>query len=264
MNFIVERTPLFTLVLIRISGLLVAAPLFSNSMINAKVKVFFSFALAALLTSLLSASAHKATALDWIGAAACEFGVGLILGFGARIAFSAASMAGELMGLQMGIGQAALYDPNSEQQVSPLEQFYSAAFLGVFIAIDGHHHILRALKESFVLLPIERTSTFHIPIDVLIVQTTRMLACGCRMAAPVVAPLLLLSIAVALVSRAYPQMSVYSLSYGVSILAGMFLLAASVPGMRIMAEETVRDMDRLAIDLLHAIGTLPFGGFAHG
>ena len=273
MNAMLEKVPLFALILLRLGGFIVVAPMLSSPSINTKVKVFFTLSLALLLVTVLPGETtggreggrHFSPVYSsaWLaGMGLCEFAIGLVLGLGFRIAFSASSMAGECMGLQMGLGAAALYDPNTEQTVSPLEQLYSSAFLAAFVACDGPQHMLRALNESYVIAPLTRTVPFlktglaALPgwtLELLMAQTGRMLSCGCRMAAPVVLPLFLMSLAIALVSRAYPQMNMWSLSYGASILAGLILLGAALPGMQGMVQEALKEMDLFALRLLRIV-----------
>lgn len=253
MNAILERVPLFALVLLRLGGVTLLAPIFSNSIVSAKIKVYFSLSLAIFLAGVLPIAPPPSSPFGWVGAGVRETIVGLVLGLGFRMAFSVASVAGEFMGLQMGMGAATLLDPNSAQTVSPLEQFYSTAFATLFIACNGHHHMLRALEASYSAIPLGRSNSLPMPAELLVIQAGKMLACGVRLAAPVVLPLFLLAFALALVSRAYPQMNVWSLSYGVSILAGLVLLAATIPGTTVVVEETMREIDRFAASAFRLI-----------
>jgi len=244
----------FLLVLIRLSGLVAIAPLFSSQIGSPRLKVGMLLILSAFVSSTLPNMPKTLGTMDVaIPALIGEFVVGLFLGMGFRLALSAVTMAGEIAGLQMGIGAASLIDQNSGQNAALLENFYGMMFTVLFISLDGHHHMLRVLRESFLAFPVASALTQPLPVEMLIVHSTETLACGLKLAAPIVVPLLLLTVAMAMVSRAFPQANIYSISYGVSMLAGIAFLAAATPGMREAVWELMKQADRHALRFVHSM-----------
>lgn len=246
----------FMIVCVRLSGLAVVSPVFSSSIGSPRVKAGMILILSAFIASTLPHGPREIGKADVvIPALIGEFLIGNFLGLGFRLALSAATMAGEIAGLQMGLGAASLIDQNSGQSAALLESFFGMMFTVLFISLDGHHHMLRIFRESFLAVPAASAMTRQLPVESLIAQSGEMIGVGCRLAAPVVIPLLLLTVAMALVSRAFPQANVYSISYGVSMLAGMSFLAAATPGLRDAVWELIRGADRNAMRFIQAIAS---------
>jgi len=244
----------FVLVLVRLSGLIAVAPLFSSSIGSARLKAGMLLILAAFISMTLPGAPRGIGRLDiLLPCLIGEFAVGLFLGLGFRLALGAATMAGEIVGLQMGLGAASLIDQNSGQSATELENFYGMIFTVLFITLDGHHNILRIFRESFLVVPAASSLTRALPVEMLIAQSSEMLACGCRLAAPIVIPLLLLTVAMALISRAFPQANIYSISYGLSMFAGLTFLAAATPGLRDAIYEMMRQADRNAMRIVQVL-----------
>lgn len=238
----------------RVGGLVLVAPAFSSPMINARVKIGMVMALSLVVCSGAGVKGVWPENMMLIASGlGIELMTGLLLGAGYRIVFAAAGMAGELAGLQMGVGAASIFDPNSGQSATITEGFFTLSFTVLFLSIDGHHQILRVLSESYAAVP-PGGAWEHMPsLDVLVRGITDSITFGCRLAAPIVLPLMLLTVAIALISRAFPQANVISLNYGLGILLGVVLLA----GMSVSLSEPVRHLARnadvLAMKILHSM-----------
>lgn len=238
----------------RVSGLMLIAPAFSSPMITARIKIGMVLALALVICMGTGVKGEWPENMMLIASGvAVELITGLLLGAGYRIVFAAAGMAGELAGLQMGVGSASIFDPNSGQSASLTEGFFTLAFTVLFLSIDGHHQLLRVLGESYSVVP-PGGAWEHMPsLDVLMRGVTDSIGFGCRMAAPIVLPLILLTVAIALISRAFPQANVISLNYGLGMLLGVLLMA----GMAVSLNEPVRHLaqnaDVLAMKLLQSM-----------
>lgn len=238
----------------RIGGLVLVAPAFSSPVLNARVKIAVVMALALIITGATQVQGDwPSDGLVFSTGIITELVTGLLLGAGYRIVFSAAGMAGELAGLQMGLGAASIFDPAHGQSSSLTEGFFTLAFTVLFLSIDGHHQILRVLGESYSAVPPGGAWQASPSLEMLVRIVADTISFGCRLAAPIVLPLILLTVAVALISRAFPQANVISLNYGLGILLGVVLLA----GMAVSLSEPVRQMaktaDALALRMLQAM-----------
>lgn len=244
---------MFGLTLVRMSGLFVVAPVFSSAAVTAKVKVGLLILLSLTIAFSLPLPKLQMSSLAAILPAIIgEFMVGLLLGLGYRLAMTAVTTAGEIIGLQMGLGAASLIDQNSGQSAALAANFYGIVFTMLFLAFDGHHHMLTVLRESYNAVPAATALNKMPPVELLMLQTSQTLAFGCRLAAPILIPLIMLAIAMGLLSRVFPQANIYSLSYGMAMLAGIALLGLSAPGLREGILEGVRSADRGALKLLQA------------
>ncbi len=221
---VVER---FALLLVRPGMLVMLAPGLGGQHIPAPVKI----ALTALIALGLLPSVTVPRALPEMAMAlvvAREVAIGMSLAIVLRALIVGAEFAGHLSGQQMGFNYGATIDPQSGVRNNMLAILYgSLATLG-FLAINGHHALLRALAQSYSALPI---GIGHVAPS-LLKSVNEIFALvfivGLRLAAPIVIVLLVVELAVGLISRASPSLSTMVIGYPIRILLGMTLLAALV------------------------------------
>src|SRR5208282_2420632 len=83
-----------------------------------------------------------------------EAAIGMCLGFGALLLFTGIQMAGQIIDIQMGLGMVNIIDPITNAQISVMGQFYFMVATLVFLGVDGHHLLIRAVVDSFSKLPL--------------------------------------------------------------------------------------------------------------
>ena len=243
----------FGKVVTRVTGLMLIAPVFSSAVLSVKIKLGLLLLISGVLLPTVSQAPEVPDLPAIMLALGGEFLVGLLIGFGYRLAMTAVSSAGEVIGLQMGLGAASLIDYNSGQNAALASNLYAVIFTIFFISMDGHHHMLLVLRESFsILSPRQDIASLPAP-DVLLPQLAYALSAGFRLAAVILVPLMMLTVAMGLVSRAFPQANIYSVSYGVSMLLGIVLMGLSMPAMRGAIFEITRNADRSALRILHSL-----------
>lgn len=223
---------LFVLTFFRMTGLLMVAPVFGSQLLPPTVKVFLSLLLAVLFfpsihrTGLTVADANLGTLLM---AVAWEMGVGLLIGFAATFLFSAVQLGGQLIDQEFGLMMANILDPISNEQISVIGQFKLFLSILVYLAIDGHHFLMNAAAESFSAVPLTGFRmtdgvAMHLS-DTLIRDFFRM---GVQIAAPSMATLLLITIAMAFMARTVPEMNIFILGFSLRIVVGMLVLVVGV------------------------------------
>jgi flagellar biosynthesis protein FliR len=222
---VIER---FALLVVRPGVVVMVAPGFAGTHIPTPVKVGLTALIAlGLLPSV--AVPRELPDLSLALIVAREAAIGLSLAFVLRALIAGAEFAGHLSGQQIGFNYGATIDPQSGVRNNMLATLYgSLATLG-FLAIDGHHALLRALAESYAGLPI---GVGH--LNASIVESVRdifalVFIVGARLAAPIVVVLLLVELAVGLISRTAPSLSMSVIGYPIRIVVGLFVLAVLIP-----------------------------------
>lgn len=222
----------YLLMLTRITGLMLLAPFFGARNLPTQIQIGLSLILAAVAFPLVPRAGivvppHLAALA--VGAAV-ELAVGLLLGFVANLLFAAVQLAGQIADQELGIGLANVIDPISNDQVSILGQFKFTLAMLFFLALDGHHLVLRAVVGSFSLVPVLGLQWG--PGDGLYVAdrlVTGLFTLGIQLSAPALVTLLLVTAAMALLARTAPEMNIFILGFSVRILVGLGVLALSVP-----------------------------------
>ena len=213
------------LVLMRCTGLVMAAPIFGHRGVPLPVKA----GLAAALTIGIAPSAAVADgAAPLVLAAPLEVIVGLSLGFILALGFHAVETIGRLLSLQMGFSLSAVFSPTTNEGGSSLDPFFSVLAGVLFLALDLHLATIQTLAHSFQTFPLGgawSTDLWQLGAHV----TGLSLELGTRIALPLALVLLLAELAIALLARAIPQINVFILGLPVKILVGLAATALALP-----------------------------------
>jgi flagellar biosynthetic protein FliR len=158
-----------------------------------------------------------------------EVAIGLCLAFALRALVAGAEFAGHIAGQQIGFSYGATIDPQSGVRNNMLSTLYGGLATLGFLAINGHHMVLRALAGSYAALPIGAGG-----IHASLVASVRdilgvVFVVAFRLAAPIIVVLLVLELVVGLISRSAPSLGFMVIGYPLRLMAGLVLLAALVP-----------------------------------
>jgi flagellar biosynthetic protein FliR len=220
----------FVYPLLRVLGLILADPLWGNRSVPLAAKV----GLALLITLLIAPLLPPVPAADPASAAGVLIAVqqlliGLAMGFSIRIALSAAQMAGQLAGLQMGLGFSTFFDPHSGAQSVVMGEFLGLFAILIFFSINGPHVVLGALVESFRALPIAAAPVDALGLRVLVEWGGIIFSAGLLISLPVIATLLIANIALGIMTRAAPPLTVFTVGFPVTLVTGLLALYLAAP-----------------------------------
>ena len=157
-----------------------------------------------------------------------EFAIGLALGLSARALIAGAELAGHLASQQIGFSYAATIDPAGGARNTVLASLYGLLAVLTWLAIDGHHLLLQALHASYTGFPIGSGG-----VDGSLLTSVRELLglvfiTGLRLAAPVIAVILLLEVALGLISRAAPSLNFFIIGYPTRLVVGLAIVAVTI------------------------------------
>jgi flagellar biosynthetic protein FliR len=211
----------------RVGGLVLVAPVFSSRLIPVTVRT----ALVILLTVVLYSGARSSAGAGGITPAAVlgEMLVGFAIGLGAALLIGAMEVAGDYIAVQTGLSGAALLDPMTNQQSAVLGTFLQIFAVTLLLSTNGHLVMLDALSASTQRLPLGSALTTEAGLWELAGQGSALFALGLRFAAPVMAVALIANVALAVLSRAAPQLNILQIAFPVQILAGLATLIAALP-----------------------------------
>jgi flagellar biosynthetic protein FliR len=220
----------FVLVLSRVGGLFLFAPVFSSRMIPSQVKLLAAGAIAFALTPI---AVHGQTVptdpLVFVSLLVKEVLVGLAFAVSIGVISAALQAAGSLLDTLVGFSFAALVDPIDNAQAAVFGQLYALFATMVFLLTGGDQMMIFGLGRSYDLLPLGVLP--HSGSLVLLATSglTQVFTIGLEVAAPVVIALVLTDVAFALVSRAVPQMNVFQVGLPAKVLVGFATFAAALP-----------------------------------
>ncbi|MBK8250677.1 MAG: flagellar biosynthetic protein FliR [Gemmatimonadetes bacterium] len=210
----------------RVSGLVLVAPLFSGRPVPAMVRAGLIVAFTILMVPVATRTPVPATTVP---AVLSEALVGFTIGIGAAFLVGAAEAAGELLGIQIGLQGSALVDPLSMQQSTATGQFLQLFAVTLLLTLNAHLVMLDALRSSAELIPVGTAGHLRDGLWRLVTLGGQLFVLGLRFAAPVIAVVLLITVALAVLGRAAPQLNILSLAFPIQIIAGLAALLALVP-----------------------------------
>lgn len=221
----------FTLVLVRVSALVVAMPVFGLRMIPPQVKVVLVVALSlgVYLTMPAVPAMYLALDLSLLLLVLREVLVGLALGYTASILFRGVEYAGEIVGMQMGFSIATVIDPQSGGRMSIISEWQRIVLVLIFLSVNGHYIFIRAIHSSYVLAPIGNGGMDVRASAEMAMLVGKVFVIALQLAAPATIMLLLTHLVLAVVSRAVPQMNVFIVGFPLTIAVGTVMLAISIP-----------------------------------
>lgn len=221
---------LFVFPLTRILALLATAPVFNNSALPPRTRL-----VAGLAISLALAPALPQTPLppagSWLGLTIIieQLLIGIMMGFTLRIAFTSIDVAGELIGLQMGLSFATFFDPEGGGQTPVITQFLGLLTALFFLAMNGHLLTLYLLAESFTILPIGSLPFQAISLAALVKAASMMFALGLLLALPLITALLVTNLALGVLSRVAPALNLFAVGFPVTMALGFLVLLMCLP-----------------------------------
>lgn len=155
--------------------------------------------------------------------------IGFALGFSLQIVFAALMLAGDMAGLQMGIGFATFIDPQNSTQTPMIGSLLGMLGTLIFLGMDGHLLMLDSLINSFALVPVGAGSTSMLQWSHLSSLGAQLFALGLQIALPLVTTMLLCNLALGVMARAAPQLNLFSVGFPLTILTGLALLFLFLP-----------------------------------
>lgn len=256
LNTYFQQLLVFLLVLTRISGLVMTAPVFGPRSAPLQVRIFLCVALSLVVTPVYFHTAptvpHNLFQLTVV--LGREAALGLALGLAVTIFFSSMHLAGNIIGQMSGLQLAEAFDPTFDSNVPVFGQLLDMIAMGVFIAMSGHRRVTAALLDTFHWRP---PGSDDFPLS--IVETLTNIAAesfiaGIRAGAPVMISLLLAVLILGLISRTLPQLNVFAVGFNLNALVVLITLVFSLATINVVVEQRAEMMLESVRDSLSSSG----------
>jgi flagellar biosynthetic protein FliR len=208
----------------RVSGLMVFCPFLGNAAVPLPMKAVLTLLLTILLYAVRGPVQLALQPWQWAATGLSEVVIGLLLGLAANFVMEAPLFAGQILGVQMGYSLATLFDPQTQADTPVLSTFHQTAALLIFLRLDVHHWLLRALARSFSYLPPGQVMVTVAGSGALLHAAGGIFLVGVQIAAPSLAATLIADAALGFLGKASPQLPVLFLGLAVKNLLGLAVL----------------------------------------
>ena len=225
------KLQLFLLIVLRVSAMVMTLPIFGSRSIPLFFRLGLAFAAGFVLFPVLKLSPRPlpVNMVSFVFGVGREILLGVSVGLCVQLVLAGIQLAGQLAGYQMGLAIAEVMDPDSSEQIPILAQYANIIALLFFVITNAHHWFLRALVDSFQVVPLLDARFGGEFVELLIRMTGNVFVMAVKIGAPMIVALLMTSVAFGLVARTVPQMNVFIVAMPLKIVVGLLFFGFSLP-----------------------------------
>ena len=226
----VENFDAILLVLIRMSGLFILSPVFGRQNMPALFKVGFAFFLALIYITATENLAvdYQESMVLYVIYVIKELAIGIVMGYVTYIVMSGIYLAGQIIDNQIGFGYANVLDPITNIQVPLTSNFYYTYIILIFLLINGHHMIIRALFYSYKIIPLGQLTFSSDVIQELGSLMAEMFGIALRISAPIIAAVFIADVVLGVLSKTIPEMNVFVLGMPIKVMLGLIIITITI------------------------------------
>jgi len=231
-NSVLGSADYFILILLRVSGLVIASPIFGRINIPQMAKIGLVVALSYLFFTIFpqTTAPEYSTLLGYLLICLEELLLGVALAFVTNIFFALTSFtAGQIIDMQIGFGIVNVYDIQNNTQIPMMGNILNLLLLIVFFAVDGHKTLIEIIYLTMNRMPVG-TLTFTPGIGLVALEIfTKAFKLGVMMAMPVLACGLTMEIILGVLMRLVPQIHMFVVGIPLKMIVGLIVFAATLP-----------------------------------
>jgi len=245
----------FLLVLMRSAALILTLPFLGSDNLPTLLKAGLCLALAVFLLPVVEIDASRVPRNLWnfVLLGTGEVMIGAILGLAVHLLLTSVQIMGQLAGFQMGFAVANVIDPIGGEQISVLAQFAYLMAILVFFAVGGLHWFIKALADSFVLVPPGQFGMSASLYKQMMKLAGDMFSLAVRLGAPVIGALLFTQVILGILAKTVPQMNILIVGFPLTISVGLFFLAMTMTMMLPAMGNLFRNLGPVLAGLLKAM-----------
>jgi flagellar biosynthetic protein FliR len=239
----------------RTGAMLLTAPLFGNRAIPPQLKIGLTVLVSLLVFPVVDARgiALPPGLISWALGIGGEVLLGITIGLMVRFVLAAVNMAGQLIGLEVGLSAPALFNPAFEGQSTVLQTLTDMATLLIFLSTDAHHLLLRGLVYSFHAVPLLGWDFGGSSVEAMVRLSAELWQVALRISAPLLAAQFLTKVVLALLARAAPQMNVFMVGFPLQIGGGLLMLALMLPMFAAILDQIFGDLGIQIVGMLNLL-----------
>ena len=243
------------LILVRIATFVFVAPFFSQGGVPAQAKIGLSFFLAVILYGVVPHPACDYSSEFGFGIAVLKEGItGLLIGFAANICNSIVVFAGNIIDMDIGLSMATSFNQDMSFQTTVTGNLYYYLVFAYLIATNMHLYILRAVADSFLVVPIGG-AVFE--WDSLLLTMTKymvdLFVIGFRIFLPFFATMMIMNCVLGVMAKVAPQMNMFSVGIQLKILVGYIVLFLTIFMFPSVAEFVFDEIKKMVVLIIEGM-----------
>lgn len=240
----------FILPLFRVTAVLMTMPIFGTRMLPARIRLYAALAITVVIVPGLP-PLPEFDPLSLRGMLLCgeQIIVGAVFGLALQMLFQAFVVAGQIIAVQMGMAFASMVDPANGVNVAVVSQFMTMLVSVLFLVMNGHLVVFEVLTESFTTLPVGSALVVNHFWE-MAGRLSWVLGAALLLVLPAITALLVINIAFGVMSRAAPQLNIFSIGFPLTLVLGMVIFWIALADMlfhyQLLASEALQWLRELA------------------
>ncbi|ASG63186.1 TPA: flagellar type III secretion system protein FliR [Kluyvera ascorbata] len=236
--------------LLRVLALITTAPILSERSVPKRVKVGLGIIITFVIAPSLPPVDVPIFSANALWLALQQILIGIALGFTMQFAFAAVRTCGEIVGLQMGLSFATFVDPGSNLNMPVLARILDMLAMLLFLVFNGHLWLISLLVDTFHTLPIGGEPINSNAFLALARAGGMIFLNGLMLALPIITLLLTVNLALGMLNRMTPQLSVFVIGFPITLTVGIMLMAALMPLVAPFCEHLFSEIFDLLADII--------------
>ncbi|MBU6957409.1 flagellar type III secretion system protein FliR [Pseudomonas sp. CVAP len=218
----------FMLPLFRVGAVLTTMPVFGTTLVPKRIRLYFAVAITVVIAPGLPPM-PQVNPLDLSGLLliAEQILIGALLGFSLQLFFQAFVVAGQIVSIQMGMGFASMVDPTNGVSAAVIGQFLTMLVTLLFLGMNGHLVVFEVLTESFTTLPVGSGMLVNHFWE-MAGKMGWVLGAAMLLVLPAITALLVVNIAFGVMTRAAPQLNIFSIGFPLTLVLGLVIFWVSL------------------------------------
>lgn len=216
---------------VRIAALVMTAPILSNTSTPQMVRAGLALAITIVVAPTLPPTAVSPFSSAGVLLVFEQVLVGAAVGFAMQVAFAAVTLAGDMIGLQMGLSFASFVDPEHNVSTPVIGSFLSILLMLYFLAMNGHLQMIAALNDTFNTIPVSGGHLALSGINSILAAAGDIFVAGFRIALPVIATLLIANLTLGMLMRTAPQVNLLAIGFPLTLALGFIVLTLMLPAL---------------------------------
>ncbi|GAB1620052.1 flagellar biosynthetic protein FliR [Agarivorans albus] len=237
--------------LTRVAAMLMVLASFGGKSVPTRVRLLlalaFTFALVPILPEVTGIEVFSFQAVIVI---LQQVLIGAAIGFISQLLMQTFVVGGQIIAMQTSLGFASMVDPNNGQSTPVVGQFYLLLATLLFLAIDGHLQLITLIAMSFETLPVGMNGLSSLDYQLLAGWYSQLFLAALALSISSVVAMLLVNFSFGIMTRAAPQLNIFSIGFAVSMLFGLFILWLTIGGFLAHFERQWEVGRSLACDML--------------
>ncbi|MCK4658348.1 MAG: flagellar biosynthetic protein FliR [Phycisphaerae bacterium] len=222
--------PVYALILFRVAGLMMTAPLFGSSVIAVRIRVAIAVVLSMALFPVVAPTAPAHLGLgDAVVGVVGEMMIGLIMGLALNVILVGPDLGGMISGQQAGLGLGQSFNPMTNSNSSVFGQAYFMVFQTVFLLAGGHRALMGALLDTFEVIPLGSFRAGPTVTELIVSLLTSAFILGLRMAAPVLIALFAATLTLGVLAKTMPQLNILSVGFAIRVMLALGVASLTFP-----------------------------------